>query len=356
MDFKDKLTALAERVSRQKEVVNTEEATKMSFIMPFLNALGYDVYDPMQVTPECNCDYGTKKGEKIDYTVNLDGKPIMIIECKHWAQDLDKHKAQLFRYYQVSPAKFGILTNGIVYKFFTDLETPNKMDDMPFFEVNILELRDSHIEKLREFSKDRYNIDTILNSATEMKYVNAIRSLISSLAAAPTDDYVRFLAKQVYEGVVTAKVLEEFRPMVVRAHNQLIAENVNMRLKSAFAPEVPSTTPTAELVVEAPAEIKDSKIVTTEDVIQGFYIVKAILASTIDIARVTMRDAQSYCAILCDDNNRRPLCRLHFNARQKYIEVFDTHKVGTRQPIDNISDIYKFATELIATAKLYLQH
>lgn len=352
MEFKEKLLTLAERVGRLKEQIHTEEATKMSFIMPFLNALGYDVYDPMQVTPECVCDYGTKKNEKIDYTVNIDGEPIMIIECKHWEQDLDKHKAQLFRYYQVSPAKFGLLTNGIVYKFFTDLETPNKMDDMPFFEVNILELRDSHIDKLREFSKDKYDVNTILNSANELKYVNAIRTLINSLATAPTDDYVRFLAKQIYEGVVTAKVIEEFRPMIVRAHNQVIADNVNLRLKSAFAPEVPSVEPTSE----APAQVPevDNKIITTEDEIQGYYIVKAILASTLDIERVTMRDAQSYCAILCDNNNRRPLCRLHFNAKQKYVEIFDDNKVGKREPISVVSDIYKHADAIIATAKSYI--
>lgn len=352
MDFKEKLLTLAERVGRLKEQIHTEEATKMSFIMPFLNALGYDVYDPMQVTPECVCDYGTKKNEKIDYTVNIDGEPIMIIECKHWEQDLDKHKAQLFRYYQVSPAKFGLLTNGIVYKFFTDLETPNKMDDMPFFEVNILELRDSHIDKLREFSKDKYDVNTILNSANELKYVNAIRTLINSLATTPTDDYVRFLAKQIYEGVVTAKVIEEFRPMIVRAHNQVIADNVNLRLKSAFAPEVPSVEPASETPAQEP-EV-DNKIITTEDEIQGFYIVKAILASTIDIERVTMRDAQSYCAILCDNNNRRPLCRLHFNAKQKYVEIFDDNKVGKREPILTVADIYKYADAIIATAKSYI--
>lgn len=352
MDFKEKLLTLAERVGRLKEQIHTEEATKMSFIMPFLNALGYDVYDPMQVTPECVCDYGTKKNEKIDYTVNIEGEPIMIIECKHWEQDLDKHKAQLFRYYQVSPAKFGLLTNGIVYKFFTDLETPNKMDDMPFFEVNILELRDSHIDKLREFSKDKYDVNTILNSANELKYVNAIRTLVNSLATAPTDDYVRFLAKQIYEGVVTAKVIEEFRPMIVRAHNQVIADNVNLRLKSAFAPEVPSVEPASE----APAQETevDNKIITTEDEIQGYYIVKAILASTLDIERVTMRDAQSYCAILCDNNNRRPLCRLHFNAKQKYVEIFDDSKVGKREPISTVADIYKYADAIIATAKSYI--
>lgn len=352
MDFKEKLLTLAERVGRLKEQIHTEEATKMSFIMPFLNALGYDVYDPMQVTPECVCDYGTKKNEKIDYTVNIEGEPIMIIECKHWEQDLDKHKAQLFRYYQVSPAKFGLLTNGIVYKFFTDLETPNKMDDMPFFEVNILELRDSHIDKLREFSKDKYDVNTILNSANELKYVNAIRTLVNSLATAPTDDYVRFLAKQIYEGVVTAKVIEEFRPMIVRAHNQVIADNVNLRLKSAFAPEVPSVEPASEAPAQEP-EV-DNKIITTEDEIQGYYIVKAILASTLDIERVTMRDAQSYCAILCDNNNRRPLCRLHFNAKQKYVEIFDDNKVGKREPISAVSEIYKYTDAIIATAKSYI--
>ena len=354
MDFKEKLTTLAERVGRLKEQVNTEEATKMSFILPFISALGYDVYDPTQVTPECVCDYGTKKNEKIDYTVNIDGQPIMIIECKHWAQDLDKHKAQLFRYYQVSPAKFGLLTNGIVYKFFADLEVPNKMDDKPFFEVNILELRESHIEKLREFSRDKYDVNTILNSATELKYVNALRALISSLAANPTDEYVRFLARQIYEGVVTAKILEEFRPMVVRAHNQVIAENVNVRLKSAFAPEVPSVEPAASAENEVCEEEKDPKIVTTEDEIQGFYIVKAILAPVMDINRVVMRDAQSYCAILCDNNNRRPICRLHFNAKQKYVEIFDENKVGTREPIDQVSDIYKYASAIVETAKTYL--
>lgn len=352
MELKEKLTTLAERVGRLKDQVSTEEATKMSFILPFINALGYDVYDPSQVTPESICDYGTKKNEKIDYTVNIDGNPIMIIECKHWAQDLDKHKAQLFRYYQVSPAKFGLLTNGIVYKFFTDLEVPNKMDDMPFFEVNILELRDSHIEKLREFSKDKYDVNTILNSANELKYVNAIRTLINSLATTPTDDYVRFVAKQIYEGIVTAKVVEEFRPMIVRAHNQVIADNVNLRLKSAFAPEVPSVEPASE----APAyesEV-DNKIITTEDEIQGYYIVKAILASTLEIERVTMRDAQSYCAILCDNNNRRPLCRLHFNAKQKYVEIFDENKVGKREPISTVADIYKYADAIVETAKSYL--
>lgn len=178
MDFKEQLTTLSDRISKLKDTVKTEEATKTSFILPFLQALGYDIFNPSEVIPECDCDYGTKKGEKIDYTVCMDGQPIMLIECKHHLSDLEKFKAQLFRYYSVSKAQFGVLTNGIVYKFFTDLDEENKMDDKPFFEINLLNLKDSHIEKLKQFRRDQYDTDKILNSATEMKYVNALRSLI----------------------------------------------------------------------------------------------------------------------------------------------------------------------------------
>ena len=157
MDFKDELLILAERVGKLKDNVKTEEATKTSFVLPFLQALGYDIFNPEEVTPECICDYGTKKGEKIDYTVCMDGEPIMLIECKHWSADLSKYKAQLFRYYHVSQAKFGVLTNVINYQFYTDLDTPNKMDDKPFFEIDMLNLKDSHIEKLKQFRHDQYN-------------------------------------------------------------------------------------------------------------------------------------------------------------------------------------------------------
>lgn len=123
----------------------------------------------------------------------------MLIECKHWSADLDKHKAQLFRYYHVSQAKFGVLTNGIIYKFFADLETPNKMDDKPFFEINLLDLRDSHIDKLKEFCHDQYDINRILNSATELKYINAIKAYISAQSIEPSEEFAKFIIKQVYK-------------------------------------------------------------------------------------------------------------------------------------------------------------
>lgn len=359
MDFKEKLTALAERVSRQKEEVKTEEATKTSFILPFLQTLGYDIFNPSEVRPESDCDYATKKGEKIDYLISIDGAPVMLVECKHWSMDLDKFKAQLFRYYAVSKAKFGILTNGIVYKFFTDLDNGNVMDDKPFFEVNLCDLKESHIEKLKEFSRERYDTATILNSATEMKYVNAFRSMIAQLAHNPSDDFVRLMVKQVYSGVATKNILWDFKPMLIRAFQQYINDNVNDRLKSALTPDVPSVGDVksipAPVAVEESAEPSEGrKVITTDEELQGFYIVCAVLCSEVDLERVVMRDAQSYCAILFDDNNRKPICRLHFNGSKKYVETFDADKVGTKHQITTLNDIYKLSKELLLTVKNYM--
>lgn len=359
MDFKEKLTALAERVARQKEDVRTEEATKTSFILPFLQTLGYDIFNPSEVRPEADCDYATKKGEKIDYLISIDGAPVMLVECKHESADLDKFKAQLYRYYSVSKAKFGILTNGIVYKFFADLDNDNVMDDKPFFEVNLLDLKGSHIDKLKEFSRERYDTATILSSATEMKYVNAFRTMVAQMVQNPSDDIVRLFVKQVYNGVATQKILWDFKPLLIRAFQQYINDNVNDRLKSALTPDVPSVgdvkpISTAIAVDESNEQNEGRKVVTTDEELQGFYIVCAVLCSEVGLERVVMRDAQSYCAILFDDNNRKPICRLHFNGSKKYVETFNADKVGTKHQITTLNDIYKLSKEILSTVKKYM--
>ena len=114
MDFKDDIKQLSERVPKLKDLAKTEEATKNAFIMPFIKTLGYDVFNPMEVVPEFIADIGIKKGEKIDYAIFKDGKPTILIECKHWEQNLNIHDVQLLRYFHVVPdAKFTIMTNGI---------------------------------------------------------------------------------------------------------------------------------------------------------------------------------------------------------------------------------------------------
>lgn len=349
MDFKDSLSILADRIGKLKDTIATEEATKTAFILPFIQSLGYDIFNPIEVIPECDCDYGTKRGEKIDYTICKDGTPIMIIECKHWKEDLNKHQAQLFRYFHVSQAKFGVITNGIVYRFFTDLEEANKMDEKPFFEINMLDLKDSHIEKLKEFHSNYFDIDNILTTASELKYTNAIKNLIAEEAQNPSEEFVKYIAKHLYSGKVTKSILDLFVPMVKRAFMQYTNDYVNDRLKQAIIPDVPVVEEEKEDVLLNTEE----KIVTTEDEMMGFFIVRAILANTIDVKRISYRDAQSYFAILFDNNNRKPICRLHFNGGKKYVETFDYDKKGTKHLISSVEEIYSLSQILIDTIGYY---
>src|SRR5215471_14600870 len=162
MDFKDQLKVLGDRAIKLKDQIQTEEATKNALIMPFLTCLGYDVFNPLEVTPELVCDIGLKKGEKIDYAILKDGQAVILIECKHWAQSLDLHDGQLLRYFHVSKAKFGLLTNGITFRFYTDLVKTNVMDDKPFLEMNITDLRDNIVEEVKKFHKSYFDVGSIV--------------------------------------------------------------------------------------------------------------------------------------------------------------------------------------------------
>jgi hypothetical protein len=349
MDLKDQLKQIADRVSKLKEQILTEEATKNAFIMPFLQSLGYDVFNPLEVVPEFVADLGIKKGEKIDYAIFKDGNPTILIECKHWAQNLNLHDGQLLRYFHVSKAKFGILTNGIHFRFYSDLVEPNKMDEKPFLEINITELKDNQIEELKKFHKSHFDAESIVNTASELKYMNELKGLIHNELINPTDDFVRYFAKQVYPSVVTAKVLEQFTSLTKRAIQQHINDLINDRLKNALSPDevVNTETDTNEIQTE------ESKVITTEDELEGFMIVKTILRQIIPVNRITYRDAQSYFAILLDDNNRKSICRLYLNGNKKFIATFDEQKKEIKNEITSLDDIFNFSDELKKTVEVY---
>lgn len=358
MDFKDQIKQLSERIAKLKENTLTEEATKTAFIMPFLQTLGYDVFDPTEVVPEFTCDLGIKKGEKIDYAIHKEGQPIILIECKHWKEDLNSHSSQLFRYYHASSAKFGVLTNGIIYRFYTDLIEKNKMDEKPFFEFNMERYRESQVDKLREFHKSYFNVETILNTASELKYMNEVRNAIIREVNDPSDEFVKYFTRPIYSGRFNDTIMEQFRAIVKQAFAQYTNDYMNERLKSAISPDTMVENKVevrVESVPEAPVVAgEDNRITTTEEEMQGFYIVRSILYPELDdINRVALRDTISYFGILLDDNNRKPICRLHFNAATKYIETFDAEKKGTRHPIESLNDIYKFRAEIIAACKMY---
>lgn len=357
MDLIDQLRGLSSRIALTKDIVSTEEATKNAMVMPFIQALGYNVFDPTEVTPELVADVGTKKGEKVDYAILKDGKPIILFECKKSGGDLSiNHAGQLFRYFHVTEARFGVLTNGLVYRFFTDLEKPNKMDEKPFFEFNILDFKDRDIDELKKFAKSLFDIDTILNTASDLKFTRIIQSRLAEWMTNPSEDLVRLLSTDLLGGKrFTSATKDQFTLITRRAFESLISERINERLKGAMTPELSLTHDSSLDQSPALKESNDDQIVTTAEEIEGFHIIRAILRDCVATNRIYMRDALSYCAILLDDNNRKPICRLRFNNLEKLaFSIFNEKKEEERFTLSQVDDLYNHSDALRAALMIHL--
>lgn len=346
--IEESLRAIAERVKSHSSTMATEEAVKTAVVLPFLRSLGYDVFDPSEVVPEFTADAVGKKGEKVDYAIKIDNEVRILIECKPISVALDKkHLDQLYRYFSVTNAKFAILTNGRTFNFYTDLEAPNKLDARPFFVFDVTDFNAGIVTELRKFEKAAFDVDAILATAERLKYTSGIKQVISKLIEEPSEEFVRIVSAGVYEGRMTAQVREMLTGVVRTAFREVIMDTVKSRLSSALAD-------TEEVIEKIDAPVEDEpEIVTTEEEREGYMIVKAIVRDTISPARVVMRDQKSYCGVLIDNNNRKPLARLHFNRSIKYIGLFDG-EAEERLIIDSLDQIYEHSDRLRATAKKYI--
>lgn len=352
MEFKEQIKQLGDKVVKMKDQIQTEEATKSAFIMPFIQCLGYDVFNPMEVVPEFITDYGAKNIEKVDYAILKEEKPVMIIECKNHSENLDKHYTQIHKYFHLTNARFALLTNGVQYNFFTDLDLSNKMDEKPFFSFDITNPKEQQIKELSKFHKSGFDINTILTSASELKYTNAIKMVLSNEIAKPSPEFVKFFVSRVYEGKATEKVMTQFTELVKRTLDQTFNDIVSDRLMNAINQTKPAKE---ENQTESQStETSESKVLTTEDELNGFYIVKSILRTKIDSSRIFYRDSQTYFSIILDDNNRKPICRLWLNSMsKKYLGIFDAEKKETKVEIESLDDIYKYTNELLSTLDNY---
>jgi predicted type IV restriction endonuclease len=343
MDLIDKLAELASRIQRQKETVLTEQAAKTAFVLPFLQALGYDVFDPSEVIPELTADHGVKKGEKVDYAIKQNDKVIILIECKTVGADLEaKHAGQLFRYFSVTDARFGVLTDGIRYLFFSDLEKENRMDDRPFFEFNLFQFGESQVEELKKFTKTSFNLETIISTASNLKYHKALLAEIKAEFENPSEELVKLLTKRVYSGIFTQQIREQFTDLTQRAMRDYVRERINERLKSALDTDKLNPVELLPSIEESTQseQLENGGIETTPEEIEGYRIIQAIGAEIIDSERIVMRDAKSYCAILLDDNNRRPICRFHFGKTRMSVTIF-TPENEARLDIEKAGHLYK---------------
>jgi hypothetical protein len=360
MDFIDTLKQFSAKVDTLKSSLQTEEATKTALIMPFFaQVLGYDVFNPLEFCPEYIADVGSKKGEKVDYAILFDGKPVIIIEAK-WSgiEDelrLDKHGDQLFRYFGTEVAtRFGILTNGIIYKFYTDLKDKNVMDLTPFLEINLLNLRDSVVPELKLFCKSYFNSDEVFNHASKLRYSNEIRQYFTSQLAEPSDDFVRLMISSAYSGKKTKDTLDDFRPLVKSTLKAYIDEVIRDKMLQSLNNSTADKTeePKAEVVPEPiPAE---SKVVTTEEEIEAFYIIKAILSENIDVNKITYKDTQSYFAVLYAGMPTKWICRVRLG-NKRFISFPNEQKEEVYTEIASVQDIYGMKEQLTQSAKRFIK-
>ena len=353
LDFIDRMREISSRMQSRLDKISTEEATKNALVMPFIDhILGYHVFDPSEVVPEFTADIGTKKREKVDYALLQDDEPIMLFECKRYGTNLDNEPvSQLYRYFSVTKARFGILTDGVVYRFFSDLVEENKMDSKPFFEINMLDFNEAEVEELRRFTKTSFDPELILSTAKDLKYTREIMRLLEAEWTEPSEGFVRYITGRVYDGMKTKAVIDQFKHITKKALSRYLAERINERLKSALQKDVP---PDKQELEPEPAE-ETHDIATTEEEWHGYFAVKAILCREISPARISIRDRKYYCAVLLDETSRKPICRLHFNSSKKYLGLFDEEKNEQRVSIESTDDIFKYADRLLVTVRQYTE-
>lgn len=338
MDFSEELTNFAARIEKLKDNINTEEATKTSIVLPFFQLLGYDVFNPLEFVPEYTADTGTKKGEKVDYAVMQNNEPIMIIEVKPINTDLStKHLNQLFRYFTVTKARFGILTNGIVYKFYSDLEETNKMDLMPFLEINILqELKPKTLNELKKFQKECFNIKGILDSALELKYTSLLKNTIAEQLANPSDQFVRTLIKNIYSGTKTQSVIDKFRDLTIIAAKEYISDVLNDKIKTVLSSDAAS---------DLPPIAKEYEFLPEE--LETLSYVENLIGETGLASKKTSRYAYLYISI----SQNKWICRISVRQENNLFTLhkFDDTTYETEYYFDEVTQLEQISDLIVDT-------
>lgn len=319
MGFTEDIAKLSEQIRKRVDQVVGEEATKMALIVPFLNTLGYDIYDPTEVLPEYVADFAIKKAgqfEKVDYALAINGTIVMIVEAKARGQKAEAHDGQISRYFNgLITTKVAIVTNGTEYRFFTDLRDRNVMDREPFFSFNIFEYGSKEIENLKLFHRDNFDTAAIGRQAEEMVYVKGMTQLIGNLLRSPSEEFIRFLVGELgklapsykIEGRIRNKILDKFEPIVKKSIQSSLLELMTRSLSQEMsqAVEVSNNSSLSELEEETEIEeeqqeqaLEELKVVTTAEELEAFEKIQAITeTSTTYHLDVKPKDTVSYFGV-----------------------------------------------------------
>ncbi len=362
MDFIEKIKDLAKRIEEQKKVVATEQAAKTSMVMPFLQLMGYDVFNASEVIPEYIADWGAKKGEKVDYAIKVGGKFVMLIECKPANDKLDASKeSQLARYFTNIPeARIGMLTNGIIYKFYTDLNEPNIMDVDPFLVFDFSQINERIAMKLEMFTKEKItNTDSVTSDIVKLRNYSATSEVVFKELSEPSDELIRHIIKQLpFKKIANEAALAEFRIHVKKAIEQFEHNFFDEQIRKLQ--EATKTEENEQKPLETQPEPPRNQIITTVQEYQALSIVKTILFNIISSDKVGIKDFEGYCNIVYKVQGSPCIIRLFFNEAEQgklYISFpanEEYEKLG-RMAIKDIDSINNHSEKIIATVKKLME-
>jgi predicted type IV restriction endonuclease len=352
VDFIDQINGLASVGLKQVDIIKTEEAAKNSLVLPFINTLGFNIFDPAEVVPEYSADFGTKIACKCDYAIFKDGQPIILFECKWCGRELEKKDEDQLRAYFAAcgPAKFGVVTNGIVYSFFSDLDKPNLMDEKPFLRLDLRNVKTESVEQLKRFTKIGFKLEELQKAAGELKHTKEIMDMIAAEFHDPTKDFVYYFVSRIHPGKVTASVHERFAPLCKKALKQYISDRVNETLKVAIEDTRRQTDPPPppEVSTLTPEGFDEQEM-------QLLRITQAILCEIIDPERLELCDSKTFKAIRVDGSKKRPIYRLYGNGENKAIGLINSDKTEERIQISKASDLYQYAERLRGVLSSYMK-
>lgn len=224
MSLFDALSKISEQIQSQRDLITSEQDTILVSVQPFIRALGFDLQNLAEVKSEFSADAKSYGGERVDYALLRDGAPIVFIEAKAASVKLNEtHWKQLHNYYNARDARFGILTNGIEYRFYTDLNKSNIMDKQPFITLDMLKLDKRLVDDLRWFTKAEYDVVRIIDGAQKGRITRLLERELNQ----PSDTFVRHFAKQVHSGRLTEKDVQRYRQLVQVAWQEMLKGNEN---------------------------------------------------------------------------------------------------------------------------------
>lgn len=328
-DFITRLKSHIEHVKKVGSHCTTEETTKQALILPLLDILGFNPYDPTKVLAEFAADFpGVKATERVDYALYCNGQPVMFIEAKPYIADLTNHAPQLSRYFNSSlGVTIGAITNGREWRFFTDLINTNVMDEKPFLVIDFTKAKPDDLTQLAEFKHDNFHAEKLRYFAEENQYIQQFKSVIKRSINEVDIDFVRYVAQQAnIQRQLNTKFLENIQPFVKQAVQQAISDTV---VKGLSSPTIITAQPVEhkikEEIQEAPVAVEEpdyivhpdnEKIITTKEEQELLRIVTELFPEI----ELDGRDTESYYSVLFQNKTNRWLFRFDVNRKRPTIQ------------------------------------